>query len=55
VRAGEAIIAAVDSDQPPLNLVLGAPGLKMAREKLAALAAEFDRWEAVTLSADYPA
>ena len=51
-RAANAIIAAVDSEHPPLNLVLGAPGLKMARDKLATLAAEFDRWEAVTLSAD---
>ena len=52
-RAANAIIAAVDSEHPPLNLVLGAPGLKMARDKLATLAAELDRWEAVTLSADY--
>lgn len=54
VRAAEAIITAVDSPEPPLNLVLGAPGLKMVREKLAALTAELDRWEALTLSADYP-
>lgn len=54
VRAAEAIVTAVGSDTPPLNLVLGAPGLKMAREKLAALAAELDKWEAVTLGADYP-
>ena len=54
-RAANAIIAAVDSEHPPLNLVLGAPGLKMARDKLSTLAAELDRWEAVTLSADYRA
>jgi NAD(P)-dependent dehydrogenase (short-subunit alcohol dehydrogenase family) len=54
VRAAKAIITAVNSDEPPLNLVLGAPGLKMAREKLAKLAAEFDKWESVTLNADYP-
>jgi short-subunit dehydrogenase len=54
VRAAQAIITAVDSDAPPLNLVLGAKGLKMARAKLARLAAEFDEWEAVTLSADFP-
>jgi len=53
-RAAEAIITVVDSAEPPLNLVLGAPGLKLAREKLKALAAEFDKWEALTLSADYP-
>ena len=55
VRPQVAIITAVDSEHPPLNLVLGAPVLKMARDKLATLAAELDRWEAVTLSADYRA
>ena len=54
VRAAEAIITAVDSAEPPLNLVLGAPGLAMARKKIAALTAELDEWEALTLSADFP-
>lgn len=53
-RAAEAIITAVDSPEPPLNLVLGAPGLRAAREKIAALSAELDKWEALTLSADFP-
>jgi hypothetical protein len=34
--------------------VLGAPGLKMVRVKLAALTAELDRWEQGTLGADFP-
>ncbi|KQR72931.1 oxidoreductase [Rhizobium sp. Leaf341] len=54
IRAAEAIIQAVESEQPPLNLILGAPGLKSVREKLATLTAEIDRWEPVTLGADYP-
>jgi NAD(P)-dependent dehydrogenase (short-subunit alcohol dehydrogenase family) len=54
VRAAEAMITVVNSADPPVNLVLGAPGLKVVREKLAALTAEIDRWEALTLSADYP-
>ena len=53
-RAAEAIITAVNSNEPPLNLVLGAPGLKAVREKIAALSAELDKWEALTLSADFP-
>ena len=53
-RAAEAIIAAVDSPEPPLNLVLGAPGLKMARAKLASMQAELDKWEGLTLSTDFP-
>ena len=54
VRAAEAIITAVDSAEPPLNLVLGAPALKMARQKIAELTAELDKWEALTLGADFP-
>ncbi|ART93739.1 short-subunit dehydrogenase [Zymomonas mobilis] len=53
-RAAEAMVAVVDSEHPPLNLVLGAPGLKMVRAKLAALTAELDKWEALSLSADFP-
>jgi NAD(P)-dependent dehydrogenase (short-subunit alcohol dehydrogenase family) len=54
VRAAEAIITVVESEDPPLNLVLGAPGLKAVREKIATLGAELDKWEALTLSADFP-
>ena len=54
-RGAEAIITVVDSAEPPLNLVLGADGLKRVREKIAALSAEIDRWESLTLGADYPA
>ena len=54
VRAADAIIAAVESPTPPLHLVLGAPGLKMVRDKLAALTKDIESWEAVTLGADYP-
>lgn len=54
VRAAEAIIMAVDSKEPPLNLVLGAPGLKMVREKIASLTAELNKWEEISLSADFP-
>lgn len=53
-RAAEAIIAAVDSPKPPLNLILGADGLKRVREKIAVLSAEIDQWEELTLSADFP-
>ncbi len=55
VRAAEAIIAAVQSPEPPLHLVLGKPALDIARNKLAALKKDFDTWEATTLGADFPA
>jgi NAD(P)-dependent dehydrogenase (short-subunit alcohol dehydrogenase family) len=54
VRAAEAIIAAVDSDEPPFNLILGAFGVKAVRDKLARMSAEIDKWEQVSLGADYP-
>lgn len=54
VRAAEAIIAAVESPEPPLHLVLGKPALDLARGKLDALRRELDTWEATSLSADYP-
>ncbi len=53
-RAAAAIIAAVEAEQPPLRLLLGAPALKIARERLDALRANFDAWSELTLSADFP-
>ena len=54
VRAAEAIIAAVESPEPPLHLLLGKPALDLARKKLEALRKDFDAWEATTLGADFP-
>ena len=54
VRAADAIIHAVESDDPPLHLVLGKMALERAREALTNRLAIFDKWEAVTVGADYP-
>lgn len=54
VRAADAIIKVVESDDPPHNLILGKNGLERVRAKLAALMQSIDDWEDVTLSADYP-
>ena len=54
VRAADAIITAVESDDPPLHLVLGKMALDRAREALTNRLAIFDKWEAVTLGADFP-
>ncbi len=53
-RGAEAIIAAVQSSEPPLRLVLGKPALGLARSKLETLKRDFDAWEKTTLGADYP-
>ena len=53
-RAATAIISAYEASEPPLRLLLGAPALKIARERLDALRANFDAWAETTLSADFP-
>lgn len=54
VRAADAIIKVVESDNPPHNLVLGRNGLERVRAKFSALMQSIDDWEDLTLSADYP-
>jgi NAD(P)-dependent dehydrogenase (short-subunit alcohol dehydrogenase family) len=53
-RGAAAIIAAVTAEQPPLRLLLGAPALNLAHQKLDMLKANFDAWKEVTLGADFP-
>lgn len=52
-RAAEAIFEAVNSDSPPLHLLLGSDALRRAREKLDAVIDEMDRWEDVSRSTDF--
>jgi len=54
VRAAAAIIAAVESPNPPLRLLLGKAALKGARGKLEMLKKDFDAWEKTTVEADFP-
>ena len=54
VRAAQAIIKAVNSENPPLRLLLGAAALKGARNKLVQLQKDFDAWEETTGGADIP-
>jgi NAD(P)-dependent dehydrogenase (short-subunit alcohol dehydrogenase family) len=54
VRAAAAIIAAVESPNPPLRLLLGKAALKGARGKLDMLKRDFDAWEKTTVEADFP-
>ena len=54
VRGAQAILAVVDSANPPLHLLLGTDALRRAREKLDAVIDEIDRWEETTRSTDYP-
>lgn len=54
VRAAKAIVAAVESANPPLHLLLGVAALKGARNKLEILKKDFDTWEQTTIGADFP-
>lgn len=54
VRAAKALLAVVDSDHPPLHVLLGSDALRRAREKLDAVIGEIDAWESITRSTDFP-
>jgi NAD(P)-dependent dehydrogenase (short-subunit alcohol dehydrogenase family) len=54
-RVAEAIMWAVDADNPPLRLVLGTEALEAVRAKLEQQRQELDAWEPVTASTAIPA
>jgi len=54
MRAAKAMIQVVETENPPMRLLLGAAALKGARLKLEELKQDFDTWAAVSEGADYP-
>jgi NAD(P)-dependent dehydrogenase (short-subunit alcohol dehydrogenase family) len=50
VRGAAAILAALDAPQPPLHLLLGEDALHYARDQIAFVGSEIDKWEAFSLS-----
>jgi NAD(P)-dependent dehydrogenase (short-subunit alcohol dehydrogenase family) len=52
-RAAEAILAVVDAESPPRQLLLGSDALRRTRDKLDAQIAEMDAWEPVTRATDH--
>lgn len=54
VRAAQAIVRAVEAQNPPFNLLLGRAALKNARAKVEDLKREFDQWAETTENADFP-
>ncbi len=53
-RAAQAMIQVVETENPPLRLLLGAAALKGARAKLEELKKDFDAWAEVSAGADFP-
>lgn len=51
-RAAEAVVAALEAEEPPLRLLLGTAALQVARGKLDALQRNFTDWERLTLSTE---
>jgi NAD(P)-dependent dehydrogenase (short-subunit alcohol dehydrogenase family) len=49
-RAAQAMIQAVEADEPPLRLALGADALQTIRAKLNSELEEYKRWESVTVA-----
>jgi NAD(P)-dependent dehydrogenase (short-subunit alcohol dehydrogenase family) len=54
VRAAKIIVDVVDSDDPPLRLLLGAGAVESAAKSSQARAAEAEKWAEVSRSADFP-
>jgi NAD(P)-dependent dehydrogenase (short-subunit alcohol dehydrogenase family) len=54
VRAAEAIVKAVEADDPPKHLVLGSIALDGIRNKLRETLDEIEAWSETSRSADYP-
>jgi hypothetical protein len=49
-----AIVKAVESENPPLRLLLGEAALKAARNKIEVLKNDFETWAETTVGADFP-
>ncbi|MFL9931719.1 oxidoreductase [Paraburkholderia sp. RL18-103-BIB-C] len=53
-RAALAMIKLVESERPPVHLLLGTDAVKFVREKIATLTKEIDDWESLSVSTDFP-
>jgi NAD(P)-dependent dehydrogenase (short-subunit alcohol dehydrogenase family) len=54
-KVADAVLMVTKLDDPPLRLLLGRDVLKAMRDKIAALSASIDEWEAVTKDVNFPA
>lgn len=53
VMAAQALLHIVDSDNPPIHLLLGNDALELVGERLTALSAEIKAWEYISRSTDF--
>ena len=52
VKAAHAMLAMIESQNPPTHLLLGSDALSLVRQKLEALGNEIEQWEEITRSTD---
>jgi NAD(P)-dependent dehydrogenase (short-subunit alcohol dehydrogenase family) len=52
VKAAHAMLALIESQNPPTHLLLGSDALSLVRQKLEALGKEIEQWEKLTRSTD---
>ena len=52
VKAAHAMLALIESGNPPTHLLLGSDALSLVRQKLKALGQEIEQWETLTRSTD---
>lgn len=53
-KVAEAVLTVTTLDEPPLRLLLGRDVLKAMRDKIAAMTASIDEWEALTRDVNFP-
>lgn len=52
-KLGEALVAIVSSDNPPLRYAAGSDAVRLTRETLEKRLAELDRWQTLSISTDF--
>jgi hypothetical protein len=52
-KEGQVLLEIVESDDPPVHLLLGKDALKLVKERLAAFSNEINTWEPTSRSTDF--
>jgi NAD(P)-dependent dehydrogenase (short-subunit alcohol dehydrogenase family) len=54
IKAAEAILKVIQSEKPPVHLILGKFAFERANQKFDEIRAEFEAWKSTALGADFP-
>lgn len=53
IKAAQVMLKLIDSNNPPMHLLLGSDAVRLVKEKLELLQREFSEWETLSLSTDF--